>query len=62
MFHPQNEYTIGREQCHTLSPGVATLAIIMTHTHVQSVLGHWSLSGETCVKRRSKAVWELKSK
>ena len=65
MFHPQNEYTIGREQCHTISPGVATLAII-THTHVQSVLGHWSLfigSGETCAKRRSKeAVWELKSK
>ena len=59
MFHPQNEYTI--------SPGVATLAIMThTHTHVQSVLGHWSLfigSGETCAKRRSKeAVWELKSK
>ena len=64
MFHPQNEYTIDREQCHTISYGVATLAI-MTHTHVQSVLGHWSLfigSGETCVKRRSKeAVWELES-
>ena len=54
MFDPQNEYTIGREQCHT-----------MTHTHVQLVMGHWSLfigSGETCVKRRSKeAVWELES-
>ena len=65
MFHSQNEYTIGREQYHTIFPGVAALSIIMTHTHVKSVLGHWSMfigSGETCVKRRSKeAVWELKS-
>ena len=70
MFHPQNEYTIGREQCHTISPEVATLAI-MTHTAMLPVsigplesvhrvsrdLCHWSLfigSGETCVKRRSK--------
>ena len=37
MFHPQNEYTIGREQCHTISPGVATLAIIMTHTRPVSI-------------------------
>ena len=59
MFHPQNEYTIGREQCHTIS------YYYDTHTHVQSVLGHWSLfigSEETCVKRRSiEAVWELES-
>ena len=51
-----------REQCHTISPGVATYD---TQLCFQSVLGHWSLfigSGETCVKRRSKeAVWELES-
>ena len=62
MFHPQNEYTIGREQCHTISPGVPTYD---TQLCFQSVLGHWSLfigSGETCVKRRSiEAVWELES-